>query len=98
MNAYETATPYFGDIGSNKTDKNGYCKIEIENLFSKTIEKDTYKVFIQKCGDGNLYIKKYTDYFEVYGTPNLEFDWEIKAIQKGYRDVRLKMREIKSEK
>lgn len=87
--AYETTTPYFGDIGSNKTDENGYCKIYIENIFSQTIEKEEYKVFIQECGDGHLFIKKFNNYFEVLGTPNLEFDWEIKAIQKGYKNVRL---------
>lgn len=26
LNAYETATPYFGDIGSNKTNENGFAK------------------------------------------------------------------------
>lgn len=90
LSAYETATPYFGDIGSDKTDKSGYCKIYIENIFSQTIENDDYKVFIQECGDGRLYVKKYNNYFEVIGTPNLDFDWEIKAIQKGYKNVRLK--------
>ena len=93
LGAYETTTPYFGDIGSNKTDKNGYCKIEIEDIFSQTIEKDDYKVFIQECGEGHLYIEKYKDYFEVKGTPNLDFDWEIKAIQKGYKNVRLQEKE-----
>lgn len=95
LNAYETATPYFGDIGSNKTDENGYCKINIEDIFKETIELENYKVFIQECGDGKLYVKKYKDYFEVIGTPNLEFDWEIKAIQKGYKDIRLKEAIIK---
>lgn len=95
LNAYETATPYFGDIGSDTTDENGYCKIIIEDIFKETIELDDYKVFIQECGEGHLYVKKYTDYFEVHGTPNLEFDWEIKAVQKGYKDVRLKESQIK---
>ena len=95
LNAYETATPYFGDIGSNKTDENGYCKINIEDIFKETIELENYKVFIQECGDGKLYVKKYESYFEVIGTPNLEFDWEIKAIQKGYKDIRLKEAVIK---
>lgn len=87
MNAYETTTPYFGDIGSNKTDNNGYCKIEINNKFYKAIESDDYKVFIQECGEGNLYVKKHNNYFEVFGTKNLDFDWEIKAIQKDYKNV-----------
>ena len=89
MNAYETPTPYFADIGSNETDSNGYCKIEIEEIFAKTIENDDYKVFIQECGEGKLYIEKHETYFEVKGTPNLKFDWEIKAIQKGFKNVRM---------
>ena len=93
LGAYETATPYFGDIGSDKTDSNGYCKIEIENIFSQTIEMDDYKVFIQECGDGKLYVEKYDKYFLVKGTPDLDFDWEMKAIQKGYKNVRLQEKE-----
>ncbi len=89
LNAYETAVPYFGDLGSNKTDENGYCKIQIEDIFKETIELNDYKVFIQECGEGKLYVKKYDNYFEVIGTANLDFDWEIKAIQKGYASVRL---------
>lgn len=88
--AYETASPYFGDIGSGITDENGYCKVLIEEVFGKTIENLDYKVFIQECGNGKLYVKKYNQYFEVKGTPNIEFDWEVKAIQKGYNGVRLK--------
>lgn len=93
LGAYETATPYFGDIGSNKTDENGYCRIEIEDIFSQTIETDDYKVFIQECGEGHLYIEKHNMYFEVKGTPNLDFDWELKAIQKGFKDIRLQEKE-----
>lgn len=89
LNAYETATPYFGDIGSNKTNENGICRIDIEEIFSQTIELENYKVFIQKCGEGDLYVKKYDKYFEVIGTPNLEFDWELKAVQKGFLNTRL---------
>lgn len=95
LSAYETATPYFGDIGSDKTNKEGYCKIMIDDVFAQTIEDDDYKVFIQKCGDGDLYVEKHKDYFEVKGTPNLDFDWELKAIQKDYKDVRLQKKEIK---
>jgi hypothetical protein len=89
LNAYETTTPYFADIGSGKTNAKGECIIEIDKTFSQTIEKDTYKVFIQELGDGKLWVEKYDDYFIVKGTPKLEFDYEIKAIQKGYKDTRL---------
>lgn len=93
INAYETAEPYFGDIGSSKTNEFGYAKIEIENIFAQTIENDDYKVFVQECGEGYLYVEKYDNYFEVKGTPNLDFDYEIKAIQKGYKNVRLQKKE-----
>lgn len=95
LNAYETAVPYFGDLGSNKTDENGYCKIKIEDIFKETIELNDYKVFIQECGEGKLYVKKHDNYFEVIGTANLDFDWELKAIQKGYANVRLTERNDK---
>lgn len=97
LNAYETATPFFGDIGTNKTNAEGYCKIDIENIFKETIETDDYKVFIQKNGEGTLYVKKYAEYFEVIGSPNLIFDWEIKGTQKGYKDIRLKKFEEEKE-
>ena len=89
LSAYETAVPYFGDIGSGKTDKSGQCKIEIDKTFIQTIDVDSYKVFIQELGKGNLYVEKHKDYFIVKGESNLEFDYEIKAIQKGYSDTRL---------
>lgn len=98
MNAYETGTPYFGDIGSNKTNKKGSCKIEIDKIFLQTVEKDDYKVFIQKLGDGDLYVEKHDGYFIVKGTPELEFDYEVKAIQKGYKDMRFKEAERKENK
>lgn len=90
MNAYETTTPYFADIGSKKTNNKGECKIEIDKTFIKTIEEDDYKVFVQECGEGNLYVEKHEGYFIVKGTPNLDFDYEIKGIQKGYKDIRMK--------
>ena len=90
LNAYETATPYFGDIGSAKTDEVGKCRIYIDEIFLETVEVDDYKVFIQLNGEGNAYVKKYKKYFEIIGPTNTEFDWEIKAIQKGYKNVRLK--------
>ena len=98
MNAYETGTPYFGDIGSNKTNKKGSCKIEIDKIFLQTVEKDDYKVFIQKLGEGDLYVEKHDGYFIVKGTPELEFDYEVKAIQKGYKDMRFKEAERKENK
>ena len=77
------------DLISKLIKRNPEDRIDIEDIFSQTIETDDYKVFIQECGDGKLYVEKKDTYFEVKGTPNLEFDWELKAIQKGYKNVRL---------
>lgn len=82
---YETATPYFGDLGHGTTDENGVCLIEIDDIFREIIGEQEYLVFLQPEGEGNLYVnkaEKYCNYFIVRGTANLSFAWEIKSIQK----------------
>lgn len=88
---YETATPYFGDIGSGCTDNTGKCYIDIDDIFSETVNTGVeYQVFLQKEGKGDLWVKEKTDsYFIVKGTENLKFSWEIKAIQRDYEFERL---------
>jgi hypothetical protein len=88
---YETATPYFGDIGSGCTDNTGKCYIDIDDIFSETVNIGVeYQVFLQKEGKGDLWVEEKTDsYFAVKGTENLKFSWEIKAIQKDYEFERL---------
>lgn len=86
--AYETAEPYFGDIGEGKTDSKGTCEIPIEEIFSETIVKD-YQVFIQAYGEGSLYVQKGKKSFTVKGTPNTSFAWEVKAKQIDLADKRL---------
>ena len=82
---YETATPYFGDLGHGMTDENGVCLIEIDDIFREIVGEQEYLVFLQSEGEGNLYVnkaEKYCNYFIVRGTANLSFVWEIKSIQK----------------
>lgn len=88
---YETATPYFGDIGTAKTDDKGKCYIDIDDIFSETVNTGVeYQVFLQKEGQGDLWVEEKTDsYFVVRGTENLKFSWEIKAIQRDYEFERL---------
>lgn len=88
---YETATPYFGDIGSGCTDNTGKCYIDINDIFSETVNTGVeYQVFLQKEGQGDIWVEEKTDsYFVVRGTENLKFSWEIKAIQKDYEFERL---------
>lgn len=88
---YETATPYFGDIGSGCTDNTGKCYIDINDIFSETVNTGVeYQVFLQKEGQGDIWVEEKTDsYFVVKGTENIKFSWEIKAIQKDYEFERL---------
>jgi hypothetical protein len=88
---YETATPYFGDIGTAQTDDKGKCYIDIDDIFSETVNTGVeYQVFLQKEGQGDMWVEEKTDsYFVVKGTENLKFSWEIKAIQKDYEFERL---------
>lgn len=88
---YETATPYFGDIGSGCTDDTGKCYIDIDDIFAETVNTGVeYQVFLQKEGKGDLWVEEKTNsYFVVKGTENLKFSWEIKAIQRDYEFERL---------
>lgn len=88
---YETATPYFGDIGTAQTDDKGKCYIDIDDIFSETVNTGVeYQVFLQKEGQGDLWVEEKTDsYFVVRGTEKLKFSWEIKAIQRDYEFERL---------
>ena len=90
QNAYETPTPYFGDIGEGKTDANGECYIAIDEIFKETVDLNCkYQVFLQEYGEGKLYVaERNENYFVVRGTPNLEFGYELKAIQKGQSGIR----------
>ena len=90
LNAYETAVPYFGDIGTGEILEDGYCTVEIDPIFSETVSLDDYVVFLQAEGQGECYIgEKRDDKFMVAGTPGLKFAYEIKARQKGFEHIRL---------
>lgn len=90
MNAYETAEAYFGDIGFSVIGADGICKVEIEEIFLKTISTEGYAVFLQAEGPGEIYVCEKTEsYFKVHGTPGTSFAYEIKAKQRGYENTRL---------
>ena len=88
---YETPTPYFGDIGTGKTDERGVCFVSIDDIFQETVNIGVeYSVFLQKEGAGDIWVEeKSSAFFAVRGTPNLSFSWEIKAVQKDYEYLRL---------
>lgn len=88
---YETPKPYFGDIGEAVLDEYGICYIQIDDIFYETVNTScNYQVFLQKQGQGDLWIKERTPtHFVVEGTPNLSFVWELKARQAGFEYERL---------
>lgn len=90
---YEMPSPVFGDVGEATLDESGKCIIMIDDIFSETIVTNIeYQVFLQKEGQGDAWIEKKEDtYFEVAGTPELKFAWEIKARQKDYETERLEI-------
>lgn len=88
---YETSSPFFGDIGSGKTDENGVCFIAFDEIFDETVNSEMeYYVFLQTEGDGKIWIEEKNNmYFTVKGTPNIRFSWEIKVRQKDFEYMRL---------
>lgn len=88
---YETPTPLFGDIGEAQLDSDGICYVDIDDIFSETIElRQEYQVFLQKEGEGDCWIaEKHPRYFVIKGTPNLKVAWELKAKQRDYDMIRL---------
>ena len=88
FDAYETPLPHFGDIGESITDDNGECRVDIDPKFLSAV-KDKYHVFIQPYGNAQLSVSRYEKYFVVKGSPNTEFSYEIKAVQKD-NDIRFK--------
>lgn len=88
---YETPTPMFGDIGEATLDEDGFCYVDLDDMFTETIEERVeYQVFLQKEGPGDCWIsEKAPRYFVIQGTPNLRVAWELKTTQIDCKNLRL---------
>lgn len=93
---YEMPSPMFGDIGEGFLDENGECYVDIDDIFNETITSEIeYQVFLQKEGQGDLWVEEKTPtYFVVKGTPLMKFSWELKAKQLGFEKTRLENIEL----
>lgn len=91
LHAYETATPYFGDIGIGTINSDGFDVVPINYIFGETVNTNVeYSVFLQKEGQGDLWVDtKDPLFFIVKGTPGLKYSWELKAVQRDYECVEL---------
>lgn len=95
MNAYETASPMFGDIGTGMIDETGTCDIYLDELFLACMDQCCkYVVFLQSYSATNVYVSGISNiHFTVRGEPGTEFAWEIKGKQRGTNDYRLETME-----
>ena len=102
QNAYETCSPYFGDIMRATINEDGYCAVIIEDVFKETVNtKFQYEVCILgvygnlKMTDEELKnlwcrcIDQQEDHFLLRGTPGAQVGIEVKALQRGYEGERL---------
>lgn len=79
---YEMPSPIFGDMGEGVIGEDGICYVMLEPIFSETIIKTQYQVFLQKYGDGDCWVRdRNSSYFIVEGTPGMSFGWEVKGKQ-----------------
>jgi hypothetical protein len=83
MNAYETPTPMFGDVGEGIIGESGEAIIWFDPRFMETIDpKAKYQVFLQNYSANPIYVSdRKTEYFVVKGTPGDSFAWEVKCRQ-----------------
>jgi hypothetical protein len=88
---YEMPSPMFGDIGHGVIGEDGLCYVDIDLVFGETVDTvQSYQIFLQSYSKNDVHVYERTkDYFVVKGTPNTEFDWEVKAKQNGYSYERL---------
>lgn len=88
--AYETATPFFGDIGSGKIGEDGTATVSIDPVFSESIDFGDIHVFLQEIGENPIFLMEVNpSFFKVKGVPGTKFSWELKARQKGYSSLRM---------
>ena len=97
MYCYESMIPMFSDIGEGAIDETGKCIVYLDDVFIEAVDTEClYQVSLQAYGKGNCWLsKREPNYFVVEGTKNMTFGWEIKAVQRGYVNVRAE--QLKSE-
>lgn len=98
MYCYESMIPMFSDIGEGAIDETGKCIVYLDDVFIEAVDTEClYQVSLQAYGKGNCWLsKREPNYFVVEGTKDMTFGWEIKAVQRGYVNVRAE--QLKREK
>lgn len=99
MNAVESASPIFIDVGSGRIGEDGCCYVFIDEEYRETIdERHEYYFFVtaveKECSC--VCTEKTKDYVKVEGKSNAEFSWMICAKQKGYAADRMEKIDVPS--
>ena len=86
MNAFETASSHFADIGSGMIGEDGIVTIFFDPVFAETIDMHSeYQVFITRTSEKETYwVEKKNGYFIVHGESGATFDWMITGYQRDY--------------
>ena len=88
--AYETPTPYFGDIGEAVIAEDGLCYVPIDPVFAQCVSLEGYQVFLQAYGERPVCLEeRHHDHFLVSGIPGTVFAWELKAKQIDFDQFRM---------
>lgn len=96
MNAVESADAFFEDFGTAMTDAEGFCEVQLDDMFLETVNTDyDYYVFLTPYSDdysakAAIYTKNKHG-FIVCGTPYTRFDWRVSAKQRGYERIRMEV-------
>lgn len=93
MSAYETPSPYFGDIGSGICGEDGQCFVDLDPRLADVCSLSEYHVFVSPYNGASLSVERCAGYFIVIGQPGDEFAWEVKAKQAGYENFRFEEKE-----
>lgn len=91
MNAFETASAQFADIGSGVIGDDGQVSIYFDPVFEETIEADIgYQVLVTRTSELEIdWVEKERGVFIVHGEKGATFDWMLIALQKGYISERM---------
>ena len=97
MNAMESASAYFTDIGSGYINGDK-CYIYFDEKFAETIDQnEMYQVMITRTSEAETtWVDKHTGYFVVHGENGATFDWMIIAKQKDYQKERMETVDIQN--
>lgn len=88
MNAMESPTPLFLDVGSGVCDDKGTCYLVLDPRYAETISRTSaLRWQVTPTSKGALWVKSQGQEAIVHGEAGQTFDWACFGVQKGYDDV-----------